>query len=58
MAATRLAALPAEDSVYFGAPDAAALAADTIYAGFWTDKGTCDKLMEDFLRTLQKMLDR
>ena len=46
------AALPAGDCLYFGAPDAAALAADTIYAGFWTDKGTCDKPMEDFLRTL------
>lgn len=45
-------ALPAADCLYFGAPDAAALAADTIYAGFWTDKGTCDKPMEDFLRSL------
>lgn len=45
-------ALPAGACLYFGAPDAAALAADTIYAGFWTDKGTCDKPMETFLRSL------
>lgn len=36
------AALPAEDCLYFGAPDAAALAADRLYVGFWTDKGSCD----------------
>ena len=45
-------ALPGQDCLYFGAPDAAALAADTLYAGFWTDKGTCDKTMEAFLRSL------
>ena len=45
-------ALPAGACLYFGAPDAAALAADTIYAGFWTDKGTCGKPMETFLRSL------
>lgn len=44
--------LPAGDCLYFGAPDAAALAAEVIYAGFWTDKGTCDKPMETFLRSL------
>ena len=31
--------LPQADCCYFGAPDAAALAADTLYVGFWTDKG-------------------
>ena len=45
-------ALPAGACLYFGAPDVTALAADTIYAGFWTDKGTCDKPMETFLRSL------
>ena len=29
--------LPQADCCYFGAPDAAALAADTLYVGFWTD---------------------
>ena len=44
--------LPASDCVYFGAPDAKALAADTIYAGFWTDKGTCDEQIAQFLQSL------
>lgn len=44
--------LPANDCVYFGAPDAKALAADTIYAGFWTDKGTCDEQVAQFLQNL------
>lgn len=44
--------LPAGDCVYFGAPDAKALAADTIYAGFWTDKGTCDEQIAQFLQSL------
>ena len=34
--------LPQTDCCYFGAPDAAALAADTLYVGFWTDKGKAD----------------
>lgn len=42
-------ALPAADCLYFGAPDDAALAADRIYAGFWTDKGTCDADSAAFL---------
>lgn len=46
-------ALPEKECVYFGAPDAAALAADTVYAGFWTDKGTCDEATAAFLRTLE-----
>lgn len=44
--------LPASDCVHFGAPDAKALAADTIYAGFWTDKGTCDEQIAQFLQSL------
>ena len=44
--------LPASDCVYFGAPDAKALAADTIYSGFWTDKGTCDEQIAQFLQSL------
>lgn len=38
--------------VYFGAPDAQALQADLIFAGFWTDKGTCG----EELRALLEML--
>ena len=33
--------LPPEDCCYFGAPDVAALAAQRLYIGFWTEKGSC-----------------
>lgn len=45
--------LPQADCCYFGAPDAAALAADTLYVGFWTDKGKADADTLDFLQQLQ-----
>lgn len=45
-------ALPADDCLYFGAPDAQALAAERIYIGFWTDKGTCDAETASFLAQL------
>ena len=44
--------LPAGDCLYCGAPDDAALAADRIYVGFWTDKGTCDADTAAFLSRL------
>ena len=44
--------LPAEDCLYYGEPDPAALEADRIYAGFWTDRGTCDAASGAFLKTL------
>lgn len=44
--------LPAGDCVYFGTPDPKALAADCIYVGFWTDKGTCDESVTAFLQSL------
>ena len=44
--------LPAEDCCYFGTPDAAALAAQRLYIGFWTDKGTCDGDTAAFLAQL------
>ena len=46
-------ALPGEECLYFGPPDPQALAADRIYAGFWTDKGSCDEAMGAFLRSLE-----
>ena len=46
-------ALPAEDCLYFGGPDAAALAADRLYVGFWTDKGSCDEALAAFLATVE-----
>lgn len=44
--------LPPEDCCYFGPPDAAALAAQRLYIGFWTDKGTCDGDTAAFLAQL------
>ena len=49
LARTIQKALPAEDCVYFDGPDAAALAADRLYVGFWTDKGSCDEALAAFL---------
>lgn len=45
--------LPQTDCCYFGAPDAAALAADTLYVGFWTDKGKADADTLEFLQQLR-----
>ena len=45
-------ALPQEACCYFGGPDAQALSAETIYVGFWTDKGTCDEQIARFLQSL------
>ncbi len=47
-----LDALPLDGLVYYGPPDPAALDADLIFAGFWTDKGTCDGATAAFLPTL------
>lgn len=52
LAQTLRDALPAADCVYFGTPDRAALEADRIYVGFWTDKGTCDQDTALFLKTV------
>lgn len=45
--------LPTLDCVYCGAPHGTAKGADMIFAGFWTDKGTCDSQMGEFLQTLE-----
>lgn len=45
--------LPEADCVYYGEPDKEALKAERIYAGFWTDKGTCDKKTKDFLKKIR-----
>lgn len=48
--------LPEENCVYFGEPsrEAAAIDADVIFVGFWTDKGSCDSKT----RVLLKKFDR
>ena len=47
------AVLPENDILYNGTPSDAALAADRIYIGFWTDKGRCNQEITDFLKTLK-----
>ena len=53
LAETIQSSLPAENCVYFGEPSSNALEADFIFAGFWTDKGSCDEEMKNFLKTLK-----
>ena len=48
------AALPEADCVYYGEPDSAALDAERIYCGFWTDRGSCDAASAEFLKTLDR----
>lgn len=47
------AVLPEKDCVYLGPPDPKGATADDILAGFWTDKGNCDKDMKAFLKGLE-----
>ena len=42
--------LPQEDCYYFGIPNPAAMEADTLYVGFWTDKGKADESSSGFLK--------
>lgn len=44
--------LPKEDCLYMGPPNEEALAAEKLYVGFWTDKGTCDDSIAAFLRSI------
>ena len=52
MADTLHDCLPQEGCDYFGIPDPAAMEADTLYVGFWTDKGNADESTSDFLKQL------
>ena len=52
LARTIQEALPQEECLYFGQPAPEALAAETLYVGFWTDKGTCDETVAAFLRQI------
>ena len=49
LADTLHACLPQENCCYFGTPDPAAMEADDLYVGFWTDKGNADESTLDFL---------
>ena len=44
--------LPQAECYYFGIPNPAAMEADTLYVGFWTDKGKADESTFDFLKQL------
>ena len=44
LADTLHACLPQENCCYFGTPDPAAMEADDLYVGFWTDKGNADEM--------------
>lgn len=45
--------LSKDTCIYFGKPDDAALSAQRLYIGFWTDKGSCDNDTALFLSKLQ-----
>lgn len=45
--------LPTEQCIYYGSPDQEAPQGDVIFAGFWTDKGTCSDELASFLQTLR-----
>ena len=57
LADTLHSCLPQESCCYFGTPDPAALEADELYVGFWTDKGTADESTLDFLKQLHGKKD-
>ncbi len=42
----------AKNCLYYGAPNIRALEAERIFVGFWTDKGSCDEAVADFLGKL------
>ena len=42
-----------EDNRFFGVTDDEAAVADTIYVGFWTNRGTCDDKTAEFLKKLK-----
>lgn len=53
LARTIAGCLPQGVCLYDGAPAAEAAAADRIFVGFWTDKGSCDTAVADFLQSLR-----
>ena len=41
-----------EDIIYFGSPNDKSLDADIIYLGFWTNMGTCNDEIKEYIKTL------
>ena len=48
LADTLHSCLPQADCCYFGNPNSAAMEADTLYVGFWTDKEKQMKALQTF----------
>ncbi len=46
--------LSQDECIYFGVPSSEAACADIIFAGFWTDKGSCDESVAKFLQGLSQ----
>ncbi len=53
LAAALKASMADAELICYGAPDSRAAEADTVFVGFWTDKGSCDAATAAFLKTLQ-----
>ena len=53
LADTLHSCLPQAECYYFGSPNPAAMEANTLYVGFWTDKGKADESSSDFLKQLR-----
>lgn len=55
---TQMLAQAIQDTVqgeccYFGKPDTLLPTVDVLFVGFWTDKGTCDESIQNFLQSLE-----
>lgn len=42
-----------DNCIYYGNPNDRALEADIIFVGFWTDKGSCNKEIAEFLQSIE-----
>lgn len=51
--ADNVAEVLGSECVYFGQPDEKAKESDVIFIGFWTDKGTCNEEIKDFILGLK-----
>lgn len=53
MLAQHLQRMSGSNLLYCGAPDVCAQEAELIFVGFWTDKGSSNQAISDFLKTLR-----
>ena len=51
--ADNVAEVLGSECVYFGQPDEKAKKSDIIFIGFWTDKGTCNEEIKDFISEIK-----